>query len=138
MNFNGYGNQVYNPYMPQSPMTQNTQSMMMNNQQNQQNPQIQNSGYVEVSGYQEVVNYPVACATSVNLIDLQAMKFYVKKRGFSSFDQPVIESYSLVKDENKESSVSYATPEDIKYLKDEIASIKADVEKLSGRGATDE
>lgn len=134
MNFNGYGNQVYNPYMPQSPMTQNTQSMM-NNQQTQQ---IQNSGYVEVNGYQEVINYPVACATSVNLIDLQAMKFYVKKRGFSSFDQPVIESYSLVKDESKENSVSYATPEDIKCLKDEIASIKADVEKLSVRGTTDE
>lgn len=135
MNFNGYGNQVYSPYMPQSPMTQNTQSVMMNNQQTQQ---IQNSGYVEVNGYQEVINYPVACATSVNLIDLQAMKFYVKKRGFSSFDQPVIESYSLVKDESKENSVSYAIPEDIKHLKDEIASIKADVEKLSGRGATDE
>lgn len=134
MNFNGYGNQVYNPYMPQSPMTQNTQSMM-NNQQTQQ---IQNSGYVEVNGYQEVINYPVACATSVNLIDLQAMKFYVKKRGFSSFDQPVIESYSLVKDESKENSVSYATPEDIKYLKDEIASIRADVDKLSGRNTTDE
>lgn len=136
MNYNGYGNQAYtyNPYMPQSPMTQNAQSMM-NNQQTQQ---IQNSGYVEVNGYQEVINYPVACATSVNLIDLQAMKFYVKKRGFSSFDQPVIESYSLVKDESKENSVSYATPEDIKSLKDEIASIKADVDKLSGRGTTDE
>lgn len=137
MNYNGYGNQAYtyNPYMPQSSMTQNTQSVMMNNQQTQQ---IQNSGYVEVNGYQEVINYPVACATSVNLIDLQAMKFYVKKRGFSSFDQPVIESYSLVKDESKENSVSYATPEDIKSLKDEIASIKADVDKLSGRGTTDE
>lgn len=135
MNYNGYGNQAYNPYMLQSQMAQNAQAMMMNNQQN---PQIQNSGYVEVSGYQEVVNYPVACATSVNLIDLQAMKFYVKKRGFSSFDQPVIESYTLVKDENKETAVSYATPEDIKSLKDEIASIKADVDKLSGRGTTDE
>ena len=134
MNFNGYGNQVYNPYMPQSPTTQNTQSMM-NNQQNQQ---IQNSGYVEVNGYQEVVNYPVACATSVNLIDLQAMKFYVKKRGFSSFDQPVIESYTLVKDENKETTVSYATPEDIKSLRAEIASVKTDIDKMKEGEASNE
>lgn len=135
MNYNGYGNQAYtyNPYMPQ-----NTQAMMMNNQQNQQNPQIQNSGYVEVSGYQEVVNYPVACATSVNLIDLQAMKFYVKKRGFSSFDQPVIESYTLVKDENKDTAVSYATPEDIKSLRAEIASVKADIDKMKEGEASNE
>lgn len=138
MNYNGYGNQAYNPYMLQSPIAQNVQAMMMNNQQNQQNPQIQNSGYVEVSGYKEVVNYPVACATSVNLIDLQAMKFYVKKRGFSSFDQPVIESYTLVKDENKETAVSYATPEDIKSLREEIASVKADIDKMKEGEASNE
>lgn len=135
MSYNGYGNPAYNPYMPQSPMAQNAQAMMMNNQQN---PQIQNSGYVEVSGYQEVINYPVACATSVNLIDLQAMKFYVKKRGFSSFDQPVIESYTLVKDENKETAVSYATPEDIKSLRAEIASVKADIDKMKEGEASNE
>lgn len=115
------------------------QQPMMNQPMNQPQ-QIQNSGCVEVNGYQEVVNYPVACATSVNLIDMQAKKFYVKTRGFSSFDQPVIESYTLVKDEDKkaESSVSYATPDDIKALQADIDSVKADINKLMERGTANE
>lgn len=129
MQYNGYQTN-YNQLYPYQPMNQPMMNQpVMNNTQ-----QIQNGGYVEVGSFQEVIDYPVANATSVNFIDMKAMKVYVKTRGFSSFDQPIIESFSLVKDEQKEkTSPEFAkVSEEVQALKSEIENMKTRLAELGG------
>jgi len=130
----------YNPYTTYSPyingynttaVPQNNQGMINNNQPVQQQPQLQNGGVVIVQNEKEAQDYLVANGTSVTFIDMNARKVYVKTKGFSTFDVPVFESYSLVKDDNKEvqevPGTQYASKEDFEQLKSDIEKLKANM-----------
>lgn len=146
MAYNNYPMGYYYPTQYQQPMQQPIQQPIQQNMpaqpvQNVQQPQIQDGGTVYVQNEKEARNYLVANGTSVTFIDTKAMRLYIKTRGFSSFDQPVFERYSLVKiPDNEESTeevqteektVDYASKEDIESIKKEIRTLKSRVTKLT-------
>ncbi|WP_407384971.1 hypothetical protein [Ruminococcus sp.] len=136
----------YNPYTTYSPyangynttgILQNNPGVMNNNQPVQQQ-QLQNGGVVIVQNEKEAQDYLVANGTSVTFIDMNARKVYVKTKGFSTFDVPVFESYSLVKDVDKEapeaSASQYASKEEIELLKKDIEKLRADMALVKETG----
>ena len=131
LNYNPLYNGYTNPVMPQ-----NNPNVMNNNQPVQQ--QVQNGGVVIVQNAKEAQDYLVANGTSVTFIDMNARKVYVKTKGFSTFDVPVFESYSLVKDADNEAqeapAAQYASKEDIEHLKNDIEQLRANIVTLKGAG----
>lgn len=131
LNYNPLYNGYTNPVMPQ-----NNPNVMNNNQPVQQ--QVQNGGVVIVQNAKEAQDYLVANGTSVTFIDMNARKVYVKTKGFSTFDVPVFESYSLVKDADNEAqeapAAQYASKEDIEHLKNDIEQLRANIVTLKEAG----
>ena len=132
LNYNPLYNGFTNPVMPQ-----NNPNVMNNNQPVQQQ-QVQNGGVVIVQNAKEAQDYLVANGTSVTFIDMNARKVYVKTKGFSTFDVPVFESYSLVKDADNEvqeaPAAQYASKEDIEHLKNDIEQLRANIVTLKEDG----
>lgn len=53
--------------------------------------------YIPTANTQEMLNYPIAPGQSATFICESERKLYVKSRGFSPFDAPVVEEYDIVK-----------------------------------------
>ena len=89
------GYQAYNPMYYQ----QQLQSMQQLSQTQQSNPQIQNGGFVMVKDITEAMGYPVAPGNSVTFKNENQPYIYTKTLGFSQLDQPIFETFRLVKEE---------------------------------------
>lgn len=86
------GYQAYNPMYYQQQLNQTQQNM-------QSNPQIQNGGFVMVKDITEAMSYPVAPGNSVTFKNENQPYIYTKTLGFSQLDQPIFETFRLVKEE---------------------------------------
>lgn len=67
----------------------------------QTNPQIQNGGFVIVKDINEAQCYPVAPGNSVTFKNENQPYIYTKTLGFSQLDQPIFETFRLVKEERQ-------------------------------------
>lgn len=113
-------------------------------QQNiQQTPQIQNGGFVMVKSIQEAMSYPVAPGNSVTFKNENQPYIYTKTLGFSQLDQPIFETFRLVKEERQlqnDISTDKVEPElkEVEYLsisqgeeiKTEMSKLKTDITQL--------
>lgn len=137
------GYQAYNPMYYQQQLNQTQQNM-------QSNPQIQNGGFVMVKDITEAMSYPVAPGNSVTFKNENQPYIYTKTLGFSQLDQPIFETFRLVKEEqssqknisdnkmeseiNKEEYLSISQGEEIKTemnkLKTELTELKTELNEL--------
>lgn len=127
----------YQPYYGYNPMQlHNVQQV---NQQTQ--PQMQNGGFISVRSQKEAWDYPIAPGNSITFIDENAMRCYIKSKGFSPFEQPKFDTYRLVKEEPPkqaenapENSVKEDETTDIKYdAKAEIDAITERIDALKDK-----
>lgn len=129
--FNSYQPyQVYNPY----------QQYYAQAQTQQQTTQIQNGGFVLVKDIEEARNYPVAPGVSVTFKNENAPYVYTKTLGLSQLDQPVFETYRLIK-EDEEPQVNVVAPimpeittylsiEEAEVMRNEIKALKEEIDFL--------
>jgi hypothetical protein len=126
-------NQLYYPQIQQS-------------NQNLQSSQIQNGGFVVVKDITEAQNYPVAPGNSVTFKNENQPYIYTKTLGFSQLDQPIFETFRLVKEEQNFNAdkkehelevveyLSISQGEEIKSemskLKSELIELKAELTEL--------
>lgn len=130
--YQGYPN--YNPYFQQ------LQSMQQPQQQNMQqsSPQIQNGGFVIVKDINEAMQYPVAHGNSVTFKDENQPYIYTKTLGFSQLDQPIFETFKLVKEDFVETSKTaseiingqFLTLDEGNALKVELDAVKSELQFL--------
>lgn len=129
---------LYQPYYGYTP--QQLQAMQQMAQQQQTQPQIQNGGFVSVRSQKEALDYPIAPGNSITFIDENAMRCYIKSKGFSPFERPKFDTYRLVREEppkqaentasndtkEKESnSMQYAFKDDINDISEQISALKS-------------
>lgn len=103
-------------------------------------PQIQNGGFIGVRSREEAFNYPVAPGTSVTFKNENAPYVYTKTKGFSQLEQPVFETYKLVKEEpasmheekreKDEDAPEYALKKDLQELFNGLDNLRQEVEAL--------
>lgn len=126
-------NQLYYPQIQQS-------------NQNVQSSQIQNGGFVVVKDITEAQNYPVAPGNSVTFKNENQPYIYTKTLGFSQLDQPIFETFRLVKEEQNFNAdkkehelevveyLSISQGDEIKMemtkLKSELIELKAELTEL--------
>ena len=130
--YQGYPN--YNPYFQQ---LQNMQQPQQQNMQ-QSSPQIQNGGFVIVKDINEAMQYPVAHGNSVTFKDENQPYIYTKTLGFSQLDQPIFETFKLVKEEHTETPkmasdetiVQFLTLDEGNALKAELDVVKSELQFL--------
>lgn len=126
--FNSYQPyQVYNPY----------QQYYAQAQTQQQTPQIQNGGFVLVKDIEEARNYPVAPNVSVIFKNENAPYIYTKTLGLSQLDQPIFETYRLIKEEDNPQVVApvmqpptipnYLSVEEADIMRNEINTLKEEL-----------
>jgi hypothetical protein len=113
----------------------NYNQMYMQPQQTNQTPQIQNGGFVIVKDINEAMNYPVAPGNSVTFKNESQPYIYTKTLGFSQLDQPIFETFKLVKEEKTwQNDVAENVMEEvptIEYLSvSQGDEIKMDMDKL--------
>lgn len=65
----------------------------------QSNQQIQNGGYMRVSGKDAVINFLQAPGVKMTFISEDETAMWTKTTGFSPFEAPRIEEYEIVKKE---------------------------------------
>lgn len=109
-------------------------------QYQQQQPQqsIQGTGFISVPRMEVAYNWPVAPGNSLMFKDDNAPYVYTKTRGFSQLDEPVFETYRLVKEDvAAQRQPQQAEPQkqadysgDINALWEEIKLLKADIVEL--------
>lgn len=134
------GYPAYNQYYQQM---QNMQQLNQPQQNLQTNPQIQNGGFVMVKDITEAMNYPVAPGNSVTFKNENQPYIYTKTLGFSQLDQPIFETFRLVKEERQiqnNSRIDNEEPElkEVEYLSAsygeeinaEISELKNELDKL--------
>ena len=130
--FQGYPS--YNPMYYQQ-----LQNMQQPQQNTQQTTQIQNGGFVMVKDISEALNYPVAPGNSVTFKNENQPYIYTKTLGFSQLDQPVFETFKLVKEERAEASktaleepmVQFLTLDEGNALRAELDALKAELIELN-------
>ena len=120
---------------------------MQQPQQNvQTSSQIQNGGFIIVKDINEAINYPVAPGNSVTFKNENQPYIYTKTLGFSQLDQPIFETFKLVKEEKQLQEepvaetgpgMTYLTLEEAQILKGEIDGLKAEVQFLKDLIADD-
>ena len=130
----------YQAYPGYNPMYYSQLQNMQQPQQNtQQTTQIQNGGFVMVKDISEALNYPVAPGNSVTFKNENQPYIYTKTLGFSQLDQPVFETFKLVKEERAEASktaleepmVQFLTLDEGNALRTELDALKAELIELN-------
>lgn len=129
--FQGYPS--YNPMYYQQ-----LQNMQQPQQNTQQTTQIQNGGFVMVKDISEALNYPVAPGNSVTFKNENQPYIYTKTLGFSQLDQPVFETFKLVKEERAETPITasedivgqFLTLDEGNALRAELDALKAELIEL--------
>lgn len=129
------GYPTYNPIYYQQ--LQNLQQPQQQ-QNNQQAPQIQNGGFIIVKDINEAMNYPVAPGNSVTFKNENQPYIYTKTLGFSQLDQPVFETFKLVKEERAETPITasedivgqFLTLDEGNALRAELDALKAELIEL--------
>lgn len=129
--FQGYPS--YNPMYYQQ-----LQNMQQPQQNTQQTTQIQNGGFVMVKDISEALNYPVAPGNSVTFKNENQPYIYTKTLGFSQLDQPVFETFKLVKEERAEAPITasedvvaqFLTLDEGNALRAELDALKAELIEL--------
>lgn len=129
--FQGYPS--YNPMYYQQ-----LQNMQQPQQNTQQTTQIQNGGFVMVKDISEALNYPVAPGNSVTFKNENQPYIYTKTLGFSQLDQPVFETFKLVKEERTETPITasedivgqFLTLDEGNALRAELDALKAELIEL--------
>ena len=129
------------PYYPN--YNQLFYQQQLQNLQQQQNAQasnqIQNTGFVMVKDVNEAMNYPVAPGNSVTFKNETQPYIYTKTLGFSQLDQPIFETFKLVKEENVEKTADpivtapigdYLSLEAAETMKEEIKALRSEIEFL--------
>lgn len=93
--------QVPNQPVPQPMNYQNTT-------RTQPMPQtIQNAGFISVKSRTEAEQWPLEPGASLTFKDeSKPYQYYAKSRGMSQFDEPVFESYHLVKDDDNVNTIN--------------------------------
>ena len=84
----------FNPYMTQTMQTAQPTMQMPGWATQSTTAEIR---YIPVANKAEMLNYPMAPGQSANFICEAERTLYVKSRGFSPFDAPVVEEYDIVK-----------------------------------------
>lgn len=129
----------YQAYPGYNPMYyQQLQNMQQPQQNTQQTTQIQNGGFVMVKDISEALNYPVAPGNSVTFKNENQPYIYTKTLGFSQLDQPVFETFKLVKEERAEAPITasedivaqFLTLDEGNALKAELDALKAELIEL--------
>lgn len=129
------GYQAYNPMYYQ----QQLQSMQQLSQTQQSNPQIQNGGFVMVKDITEAMSYPVAPGNSVTFKNENQPYIYTKTLGFSQLDQPIFETFRLVKEEQNFNAdkkehelevVEYLSISQGEEIKTEMSKLKTKINEL--------
>lgn len=131
----GQQNQPITPQQMQQLQMQQYQQQMQQPVQ----PQIQNGGFVSVHSQKEALDYPIAPGNSITFIDENAMKCYIKTKGFSPFEPPKFDTYKLVKENATETSeklpsdgVSDSQTNSIEYAtKEQFDALSARIERLN-------
>lgn len=105
--------------------------------------QIVNGGFVSVPNENMIVTWPVAPGNSVTFKIENAPYIYTKTRGFSPFDQPIIEKYRLVKEDLTSSALQqpqekYALEKDVMTLIEAYKRLETEVKALKGNPVQDE
>lgn len=114
------------------------QNMQQPQQNTQQTTQIQNGGFVMVKDISEALNYPVAPGNSVTFKNENQPYIYTKTLGFSQLDQPVFETFKLVKEERAEMPITasedivgqFLTLDEGNALRAELDALKAELIEL--------
>lgn len=129
----------YQAYPGYNPMYyQQLQNMQQPQQNTQQTTQIQNGGFVMVKDISEALNYPVAPGNSVTFKNENQPYIYTKTLGFSQLDQPVFETFKLVKEERTEAPITasedvvaqFLTLDEGNALRAELDALKAELIEL--------
>ena len=129
----------YQAYPGYNPMYyQQLQNMQQPQQNTQQTTQIQNGGFVMVKDISEALNYPVAPGNSVTFKNENQPYIYTKTLGFSQLDQPVFETFKLVKEERTETPITasedvvaqFLTLDEGNALRAELDALKAELIEL--------
>ena len=129
----------YQAYPGYNPMYyQQLQNMQQPQQNTQQTTQIQNGGFVMVKDISEALNYPVAPGNSVTFKNENQPYIYTKTLGFSQLDQPVFETFKLVKEEHAETPITasedivgqFLTLDEGNALRAELDALKAELIEL--------
>ena len=129
----------YQAYPGYNPMYyQQLQNMQQPQQNTQQTTQIQNGGFVMVKDISEALNYPVAPGNSVTFKNENQPYIYTKTLGFSQLDQPVFETFKLVKEERTEVPITasedivaqFLTLDEGNALRAELDALKAELIEL--------
>lgn len=120
------------PYYQGYPFNQVYYPQLQNVQPQQQNTnQIQNGGFVMVKDISEALNYPVAPGNSVTFKNENQPYIYTKTLGFSQLDQPVFETFKLVKEEYAEAFKNVSDNEGGQFLTlDEGNALRAELDAL--------
>ena len=130
------------PYYQYPSYNQMYYQQLQNVQQPQQTTQqIQNGGFVMVKNVNEAFNYPVAHGNSVTFKDENQPYIYTKTLGFSQLDQPIFETFKLVKEDFVEASktasdevvVQFLTLDEGNALRGEIDAVKSELQALKDR-----
>lgn len=126
------GYQAYNPMYYHQQLNQTQQNM-------QSNPQIQNGGFVMVKDITEAMSYPVAPGNSVTFKNENQPYIYTKTLGFSQLDQPIFETFRLVKEEQNFNAdkkehelevVEYLSISQGEEIKTEMSKLKTELTEL--------
>lgn len=131
----------YNPY-PYYPTQNNAYPTQMNVAPTQQNvnanvatPQIQDGGFVIIPDEKDVLTYPVQPGHCVRFKVVGKPIYFEKTASYSQFEDPKIDRYRLVKeeDETEEKEVIPAlTREDLDSVMDEIDALRSDFDEIRG------
>lgn len=149
MAYNPYQYQYQNMYpqyqQPLSPLNQQLNPTQMNqpinNQQMQpqiQQPvQMQNGGFISVASEEEAFKWAVAPG-NVMTFKVQGKPIVIEKSmGFSQLEEPKIDKYRLVKEDAVEvdpaPDVEYALQADVKALKNDVVTLKKEVDGLKAK-----
>ena len=105
--------------------------------QNQQQQTQQNGGRIYVQGEESAKSYLVAPNQSVELWDTESQTIYLKSADASGIPSIRILDYtyreSMPKSKEDLDMGAFATKEDVDILKEEIASLRANIEGKEGK-----
>ena len=129
----------YQAYPFINPYQQMVGQLPVQNQVQQSPPQIQNGGFIMVKSIDEARNYPVAPGNSITFKNENAPYVYTKTLGFSQLDQPIFESFRLVKEDDtvfmqdnkkEDNDVRYLTFDEAQDIISDISNIKDEMNFL--------
>ena len=115
----------------------------------QQTNTIQNGGFVLVKNITEAMNYPVAPGHSVTFKNENQPYIYTKTLGFSQLDQPIFETFKLIKEDNSlnenfnggiesaNNQIEYLSLDEAEQIKQQLSDIRAEIDFLREYVETD-